>query len=233
MKARTMGRIVALVFGFAVAFLFLGCKEKAQTVDLLAGGTAQGLMYKYDTGYTQGDDVVASIGVQKLWNCASAYCMAMHGAIRYQDASGAGGIPANYRESFRVEVCKGDLFMEMVNSVDRVSLSEQPESIPEDFLGDFIGFRVEDACNAPMSGNLAPTSIAFAPLETIDQRVEVRELAFRSYYAAIQGIRHFIENAADRQALYEAYGDSWFMDVDEENATGEALARQMFAFSRA
>jgi len=118
--------------------------------------------------------------------------------------------------------------MEIVDTVDRVALIENPDWIPD---GNLSEFDLNDECYIPSGGTLVrtPTALTYDLLQSIDQREELRELAFRAYYAAVDDILAFADDSYIREGLYLATGDTWFEGIDPDNSTGLALAGQMFA----
>lgn len=169
-----------------VAVFVISCNAEQSDVFSIEETAAgpKSLTYPFDAHYSGIDDKASSIGVQKLWSCIDWYCSEMHTLVRYSE-NGQSDAPEPYYSQYRKELCKADFFMEYVNAVEAVEISESPQSIPESDRSTFA-FSVDVRCEAPPNGDFNATSISFSPLETIDQRVEVRELAFRSYYAAIQ-----------------------------------------------
>jgi hypothetical protein len=197
----------------------LSCNDSTGKEVLLGEGVhSQPLTYQYDSEMSSGATRSGSVGVQTLWTCVSEYCNAMHkgDGLRYS------GIATS--------TCMGDLFMELVDGAQPVTLSEEPSSVPIAHMSDFQGFSVAIDCGVDTSNNYDPISITFTPFDTVAHRNEVRELALRSYYAALNDVKSIIDSTmAERKSLAAADGDDWFLDEDPIHASGRALLEQAYA----
>ena len=143
---------------FSIAVIFLvallqGCYGKIAKPgeSLKVGVKEQALEYDY-TAYAatmmpnMEPDILSqrkSMGHHALWNCVEDYCTQMHKRsfdyappdgryVGYLDGTHT-RIPDSYI-AYRKHLCMADLFMEFVNTVDLVEISEFPKSVPSKFI---------------------------------------------------------------------------------------------------
>lgn len=157
-------------------------------------------------------------GYSLVLNCIQEYCKALNPTSRFP-----GLTSADYR-AYRHFSCAGDMLAGIADGVKPVVLYSHPDILPPNTT-----FTMPQACSKELAGGETFTTLTFAPLESIDQKAEMRELAILAYYQALAQIKAIATSPTRKTVhdnLFSTY-DLWF--EGKEGSTGEDLTRQMYA----
>lgn len=226
-----MKKVNGVLFA-VVSLLVLSCNETERTV-LLDGSETEPAALTYGVGYIDPQTTEMmdeTIGRETLWSCVSGYCNIMHNNPRY------GVAPGEFKQEyydFRQALCTADLLMEIARSDNGVLISDSPESLKDVPNSGFsYNFNLPIQCGGDSTAFNSAEEITIEPLTNLTQRADVREMAFRTYYAALANALVFADSSGgyDNLADLIAYSkDNWFYWLEPERSSGEMLAKQMFA----
>jgi hypothetical protein len=151
----------------------------------------------YSSGVSANNDTETEIDTSPVSSQTTTYG-------RYADA------PSSFI-SFHRNVCAADLFSRFIDTIEPVSVYEDGAPlVPAKKRG-----TVDDIRNCgftPVDDDVLG-SITFQPLESYEQRKEVKTIAFRYYYNALSNAMALAESASDRLDIYENLKDTWYPDT--------------------
>ncbi|MCP4605905.1 MAG: hypothetical protein GY847_36230 [Proteobacteria bacterium] len=234
-------RLLKAVTTCAIAIGLFGCnpaKEIAKAIEVET--KEQELTYSITATQNLSDETYEeTMGSHTLWNCVTEYCTSMHDPF-------ANGMLRRYTNNqpdqyvnYRKYLCAADLLMDIVNGVKPVTLSMSPESLLTTAAIENFNFTLgsTDSCgeNRPQPGATTTISLSdafqieFSPLETVNQREDVRRMAYIYYYAAVDQILELAKAQEQLAFLVEEVEDTWFSSTHPTSYLGATLAKQMFA----
>lgn len=233
--ANTMNTRRASVAAMAVCTiaLALGCKSEQSVVELPDPPLAsQPLEYAFTAEDANGVKIRSTMGRERLFNCAKSYCAATHPRHRYVETSMMAPLDDPF-VTYRTNLCMSDLFMEIVNGTFGVTLKEEPDWLAATGLDPRqFDFHLAYSCGQGSPGSVsdlgASDVLTFDPLQSVDQREEIREMAFRQYYNATSNLLTIIDDPYERSRIYSQLKDTWFFAKDPDRSTGVALAEQAY-----
>ncbi len=165
----------------------------------------------------------------QLWECVGSFCGYLHQNETRYNLSGSTSYADVYYPGYRKNLCRADFYREFINS-DGALITESAKEVSQ-YYDDVIFDFLED-CGAP-SGT---QKITLYPPETVNQRVEIREMSMASYGRSFHFLTTFFFDdtygtAEDRRTFLYSQSplDQWTDDEDPDNSDGVALSRQMYA----
>ncbi len=201
---------------FSVYVFFSGCQPETRVAQWDENSTppVEALYHTVLTS-TAGELSEERVTVEDLRDCIVAYCGAVHSVARYGETLDSGYV------DFRRSACEGDLYSQIANSLDHLTIAENGAPLIPEEKRDSFEFTWSFQCFPGTS-----MSVTYSPLTGYEQRREIKALAFRSYFNAVSSIGDTASEDLlnQRILLYEEIHDSFSPSI-----TGPELVSQMFA----
>ncbi|MDJ0765366.1 MAG: hypothetical protein QNJ97_20465 [Myxococcota bacterium] len=236
---RTVCWVGSLVLGLGLVGT-TGCyKMELEAPEMKIEETNQALAYGCTLYSTNGETHRSRANLQSLWNGVESYCTEMWQARFGRSCIGE-------FDSYRKYSCAADVFMEMVNGVEKANISIRQEWMPPDLLA-LMELQNEDyTCfdhlwTPPEVTDTANPGIIYKAefdyLETPEQRSEILHLALLAYERAMHHALNFANipihsehGTSLRAAHYSTCEDlSLSGPLPEISNNGAVFAEQMFA----
>lgn len=150
--------------------------------------------------------------VSNLVDCVEAYCDDIYSngigtAARYNYDTAIEAVPFL---KFQRSVCEGDMFYRLANPLEQLTISEDGAPLAPDKQRESLVLGLMN-CKLTDGNNIE--KVTFQPLESYEQRSEIKTVAFRYYYNALLAALDIVSDSELPSVRYSSLQDNWHPEI--------------------